>query len=223
MSYLAISVIAAIIVVIVLFLHFPALKTSTHRQAIPLNALFSQRLYWFAVACGGIAYSLMNLIMINASIQMKADGFAFNTVSYYIQVHVLAMFMPSLFNMKVLDKLGISRFLALGLVLQLLVSVVFLWGQNPVTFMLSLLLLGLSWNILYTSGSYIVGHLFDSPEMKFKAQGINDLCVAFCSAVGSLSAGVVLGLLGWYIQHLIAVVITLCLVVFYLWVRKQLI
>ena len=221
--YLSISILATMITVMLLFLHFPSEQHKKQAAAIPLKSLLKKRLYLFAVTCGGVGYFLMNLIMINTSIQMKANGFAFTSVTYYIQVHTLAMFVPSLFNIKILDKIGITRFLGLGMVLQLLASTIFIFGQNQVTFLLSLFLLGLSWNILYTSGSYIVGHAFDQPAMKFKAQGINDLIVGIMSTVGALSAGVILGIFGWEKQHIFALVITLLLIVFYLSTRRQLI
>lgn len=221
-SYLAMSGIAILIGLLVAFLHFPKPSATKAPSPVPFATLAHNRLFVFAVVCGGVGYSLMNMIMINTAIQMKANGFAFNAVTYYIQAHVLAMFVPSLFNMKVLDKLGIGRFLALGFVLQLLVSVVFLLGQTKVSFLFSLMALGLSWNILYTSGSYIVGHLFTDANVKFKAQGMNDLFIGMMSAIGSLSAGVVLGLLGWNKLHIIAVIVTTLLIGFYLMIRKSL-
>lgn len=214
-SYLAMSSIAFLIGLMVLFLHFPKPVQKITDKPVKIKTLLSNRLYVFAIVCGGIAYSLMNMIMINSSIQMKVNGFAFNAVSYYIQIHVLAMFLPSLFNMKLLDRLGIKRFLMMGFILQIMVSAVFLFGENSVTFLLSLLLLGLAWNVLYTAGTYIVGHLFDDSAVKFKAQGVNDLFVGMMSAIGALSAGVILGMLGWSVLHLIALFFTLVLIGFF--------
>lgn len=222
-SYLAMSLIAAAIAVLILCLHFPTVEKKSKQASVAVSNLLQQRLYVFAMACGGVGYALMNMIMINTAIEMKAEGFAFTAVTYYIQIHVLAMFVPSLFNMKILDRLGVVKFLLLGLLLQFLVSGVFFWGKTPVTFFVSLLALGLAWNILYTAGSYIVGHLFDEPEKKFKAQGTNDLAIGMMSAVGSLSAGAVLGLLGWELMHVIAVIFTLMLLIFFVVVSPQLI
>lgn len=221
-SYLAMSIIGAMIALLTLCLRFPVNEAKTEQSTVALSVLLKEKVYIFAIACGGVGYVLMNMIMINTSIQMKDNGFAFNAVTYYIQVHVLAMFVPSLFNMKILDRLGLARFLLLGLLLQLVVSAVFLFGSNSVTFFISLLALGLSWNILYTSGSYIVGHLFAEPQEKFKAQGFNDLAIGMMSAVGSLSAGAVLGLLGWNMLHVIAVFFTLMLVIFFMIVYRRL-
>lgn len=223
-SYLAMSVIAAIIAVLVLCLHFPK-PNNTRAETTPIAAstLLQERLYLFAIACGGIGYGLMNMIMINTAIQMKANGFAFHAVTYYIQIHVLAMYVPSLFNMKILDRLGVAKFLLLGFIFQLIVSGVFLFGQTAITFFISLLVLGLSWNILYTAGSYIVGHLFSEPQQKFKAQGMNDLAIGMMSAIGSLSAGAVLGLLGWNMLHVIATLFTVVLIIFFVAVYKPLI
>ncbi|PID64167.1 MAG: hypothetical protein CR974_00115 [Gammaproteobacteria bacterium] len=220
-SYFAISAIAAIILTLVLFLRFPKVQ-KTELKPVAIKQLLSNRVYVFALVCGGVGYSLMNLIMINSSIQMKANGFDFSAVSYYIQIHVFAMYFPSLFNMKILERLGLQRFLTLGLVLQLLVSIVFIFGQNAATFFVSLLVLGLSWNMLYTGGSYIVGHIFSREEEKFKAQGTQDLFIAAMSSIGALSAGAVLGFLGWNVQHVLAIVVTLALTVFFVWVRPAL-
>lgn len=221
-AYVAISTIAAGIVVMALFLHFPSTAKQKTLPAVKTSHLLHNRLFIFAIVCGGVGYMLMNVLMINSSIQMKANGFAFKSVTYYIQIHVLAMFFPSLFNMKILDKLGLPRFLTVGLVLQLLVSVMFIFGQNSVTFLLALLLLGLSWNMLYTSASYIVGELFGDSQAKFKAQGINDLLVGVMSATGALSAGALLGLLGWNHLQWLNVVVTLVLVSLFGWVYPTL-
>lgn len=221
-AYIAISIIAASIVVMVLFLHFPSTTTQKTLPAVKISHLLKNRLFIFAIVCGGVGYMLMNILMINSSIQMKANGFGFKSVTYYIQIHVLAMFFPSLFNMKVLDKIGLSRFLATGMVLQILVSAMFIFGQNRVTFLLALLLLGLSWNMLYTAASYIVGELFSEPHKKFKAQGVNDLLVGVMSATGALFAGVLLNLLGWNNLQWLNVAITLLLVGLFCWIYPTL-
>ncbi|MBS9777244.1 MAG: MFS transporter [Gammaproteobacteria bacterium] len=222
-SYLAMMCIAALIGFMVLFLHFPDPIKQKNEKPILIRALLSNQLYVFAIICGGVGYSLMNMIMINSSIQMKLTGFSFHSVSYYIQIHVLAMFVPSLFNMKLLDYMGIKNFLVTGFILQILVSVIFFFGQNSQTFLLSLLFLGLSWNMLYTSASYIIGHVFDDPATKFKAQGVNDLFVGMMSAIGALSAGVILGVLGWELMHTIAVFLTIALVLFFMTIRVKLV
>ncbi|MPV85623.1 MFS transporter [Ostreibacterium oceani] len=240
--YLAIGVIGMLLTLLIVFIPFvryqanplpsdegiqSVTQASTSKAAVtpPVTrqaSLQGNAVFLFAITCGGIAYGLMNMIMINSSIQMKIQGFDFNSVTYYIQMHVLAMFFPSLFNMKILTYLGVRRFIILGFGFQCLASVVFIANQTAVTFAISLIALGLAWNILYTAASYIVGELFSEGAIKFKAQGINDLVVGVFSAMGALSAGMLLQLLGWNWLQGFAIVVTLALVLFYWRVAKPL-
>lgn len=207
-SYLAIGACAAAVGATLLFVRMPRPETPEFgaEPSAPLRDLLRIRPYRLAVAAGAVGYGLMNLLMISASLQMKADGHPFDHVSYAIQWHVFWMFFPSFFAGALIARLGIRGFLGLGVALQIAAGAVALAGSGFWHFTISLVLLGLAWNALYVGGSQLVGMSVTGPA-RFRAQGVNEFVVALASTGGALLAGVLLALFGWEVLNLAAVAV----------------
>ena len=56
--------------------------------------------------------------------------------------------------------------------------------------------LGVGWNFLYVGGTTLLARTH-RPAERFRVQALNDFTIFGTAAVGSLSAGVVMQLLGW--------------------------
>lgn len=200
-SYLAIGAVATAVGLIVSAIRMPPPTVTTgtdggKRSRLPGSRLLGLNPYTIAVACGAFGYGLMNLLMIAASLDMKARGMDFHTVSTAIQLHVFWMFFPSFFSGMLIGRMGHWNFLLLGTGLQIVCALVVFHGLDFAHYTVSLIILGLAWNALYVGGSQLVGRSVTGPD-KFAAQGLNELIVAVISTIGALGAGSLLAALGW--------------------------
>ena len=98
-----------------------------------------------------------------------------------------------------------------GCLIYALVVVVALSGQHVTHYWWAMVLLGIGWNFLFTSGTLLLPESYQSNE-RFKVQALNDFSIFFIQAMASLSAGMILFAQGW--STLIAVVIPIILIMF---------
>jgi MFS family permease len=193
-GYIAMGVLSLLVASLIVGVRFP--KPKKVGVGVSVGKILHQPLLWFAALCGGGGYGVMSGIMAASSLEMSGLGMHFHHISWAIQWHVVAMFLPSLVSGLIIERIGISRFLVLGMLLMVVSAV---WGlQEPLytNFFVSLLFLGLGWNFLFVGSSYLVGHYF-SGEEKFRAQGLNDTLIHVCSTSGSFGSGYALYHLGW--------------------------
>lgn len=208
-SYVAIGACALVVSALLLFVRMPRPETApaaTGEEPPSLAALARTPPYVLAVAAGALGYGLMNLLMIAASLEMREVGHDFDHVSYAIQWHVFWMFFPSFFAGWLIGRIGIYRFLGLGVALQAAAGAVALVGDGFWPFTASLILLGLAWNALYVGGSHLVGASVDG-HGRFRAQGANEFFVALAATAGALLAGAGLALFGWGALNVLAIAV----------------
>ena len=122
-----------------------------------------------------------------------------------IQLHIAAMFLPSLITGNLIKKFGHSKIMYAGVVLFSITILTSLFEQNFVNYLTALVFLGFGWNFLFISGTSLLVLTYKEDE-KFKAQGFNDLIVYSIQAVASLSAGIFLNLTSWKTTNLICII-----------------
>ena len=122
-----------------------------------------------------------------------------------IQLHIAAMFLPSLITGNLIKKFGHSKIMYAGVVLFSITILTSLFEQNFVNYLTALVFLGFGWNFLFISGTSLLVLTYKEDE-KFKAQGFNDLIVYSIQAVASLSAGIFLNLTSWKTMNLICII-----------------
>ena len=123
---------------------------------------------------------------------------------FVIQIHIAAMFLPSLVTGNLIKRFGHSKIMYMGVLLFLVTIITSLFEQNYINYMIALIFLGLGWNFLFISGTSLVVLTYKEEE-KFKAQGINDLIVFTTMALASLSAGIMLSLTSWTTMNLLCI------------------
>tara|TARA_B110000285_G_scaffold195873_1_gene226457 strand:- start:173 stop:631 length:459 start_codon:yes stop_codon:yes gene_type:complete len=124
---------------------------------------------------------------------------------FVIQLHIAAMFLPSLVTGNLIRKFGHSKIMHVGVVLFSLTILTSFFEQNFLNYLIALIFLGFGWNFLFISGTSLLVISYRDEE-KFKAQGFNDLIVYSTQAVASLSAGVFLTLTSWKTMNLICII-----------------
>ena len=121
-----------------------------------------------------------------------------------IQLHVVAMFLPSLITGILIKKFGHSNIMHAGVFLYSITIVASFFDQTFYNYMFALIFLGLGWNFLFISGTSLLVLTYKEEE-KFRAQGLNDFIVYSVHAIGSLSAGVLIALTNWKTMNIICI------------------
>ena len=149
-----------------------------------------------AVTCGAVSYMVMNFLMTAAPLAMHFCGHSQVSSNLGLQWHVIAMYAPSFFTGRLIERFGAIQISLLGLGLTALSSAVGLSGIEVTHFWWMLILLGLGWNFGFLGASALVLQCH-RPEEKVQVQGLNDFIVFSVMAVGSFSSGGILALYGW--------------------------
>jgi len=91
-----------------------------------------------------------------------------------------------------------------GIFFYLLTIMMSFFDSDFENYLISLILLGIGWNFLYISGTSLLVTTYKEHE-KFKAQGFNDLDVFSATAIGSLSAGILISVTSWQVLNLMCI------------------
>lgn len=180
--------------------------------ARPLAEIAAQPRFAVGMICGIGAYALMNFLMTGAPLAMVGCGFSTDDAALGISWHVMAMYGPSFFTGRLIQRFGIERVVAFGLVLLVACAAVALAGIALWNFWLTLILLGLGWNFAFIGATALVAGSY-RPSERARAQGLNDFSVFGTVAFASLMSGIIYNAWGWAALNWIVVpVAMLCLV-----------
>ncbi|TQV74065.1 multidrug effflux MFS transporter [Aliikangiella marina] len=180
--------------------------------ARPLIKIIQQPIFIIAVLAGAIGYSVMSYVMTATPLSMhEVEGHSLHSTKWVVQSHIIAMYLPSLFSAILIRYIGIARLMILGCVTYIGVVFIALSGQHVMHYWWALILLGIGWNFLFTSGTLLLPESYQGNE-RFKAQAVNDFSIFIVQALGSLSAGIILFSQGW--NQLIYISIPVILIMF---------
>lgn len=169
-----------------------------------LAGLLCQRRVLLAIAVAALGYGMMNLLMIQSSLHMHENQTPFDDVNTAIQWHVLAMFIPSFFTGRLINRLGQQRIISLGLALLTLAALLNMATNSWLSMALALIVLGLGWNFTYVGGgALLAGAIGDSPQA-IRLQGLNDMAIAVLATLGAFLPAVLQATLGWNTTNLFA-------------------
>jgi MFS family permease len=163
-----------------------------------LGEIVRQPTFVVAVLGGAAAYGVMTFVMTATPLSMHVhDGFALEDTARVIQWHVLGMYVPSLVSGFLIERFGVVKLMALGVIGLLGACMVGLQGHSYMHYWYALVLLGVGWNFLYVGGTSLVTRTYRLEE-RFRAQAVNEFCVFGTSASASLLAGTIIHLYGWF-------------------------
>ena len=164
----------------------------------PVGEIVRQPLFLVALLGGATAYGVMTFIMTATPLSMHIhDGFDLTETAQVIRSHVLGMYIPSLFAGHLIQRFGVVRIMSVGAVGLVAACLVGLQGQSYMHYWYALVLLGVGWNFLYVGSTAMVTLTYHIDE-RFRAQAVNEFGVFGTSAAGSLLAGTIIHLYGWY-------------------------
>ena len=175
--------------------------------------LISQPKFLQALIASAFAYAVMSFLMTATPISMHVmEKISLSKTGLVIQLHIAAMFLPSLITGNLIKKFGHSKIMNAGVVLFSITILTSLFEQNFVNYLIALVFLGFGWNFLFISGTSLLVLTYKEDE-KFKAQGFNDLIVYSIQAVASLSAGIFLNFTSWKTMNLICIIFLIIIVI----------
>jgi MFS family permease len=180
----------------------PAATDESASKGRPLAVIARQPRFIAAVICGIAAYSMMTLVMTAAPLAMVGCGLSQSDAALGIQWHVLAMFAPSFFTGRLIVRFGKDRIVIAGLALLTGCAVVGLSGLSLAHFWITLILLGLGWNLAFIGATAMLSDTY-RPEERGRVQGLNDFLVLGSAAVASLLSGKLIGGPGWAFINMI--------------------
>lgn len=211
-SFASILILAAVGAVILSFLrvsdHTAAYDPSAVMPARPLREIVSQRRFAVGLACAVGAYALMSFVMTGAPLAMVGCGFSPDQATLGISWHVIAMFGPSFFTGALIERFGVERIVAFGLILLIGCGLVALSGIALWQFWTSLILLGLGWNFGFIGATAMVAESY-RPSEKATIQGFHDFVLFGSVAFASLMSGTVYNIWGWEMLNWIIFPVTL--------------
>jgi MFS family permease len=195
-SFLTQGVLALLAIVIVSQLRAPPVAAIHSGGGRPLGEIMRQPKFIASVTASLVAYGLMSFVMTAAPMAMVACGHSVGDAALGIQWHVLAMFGPSFFTGRLINRFGKGTVTAAGLLLTALAAIVGLSGLSVGHFWLALVLLGVGWNFGFIGATALVTDCY-RPHERVKVQAANDFLVFGSVAIASFSSGGLLSHGGW--------------------------
>ncbi len=174
--------------------------------------LISQPRYLQAIVASAFGYAIMTFLMTATPLSMHVmEGMSLSKTSVVIQIHVAAMFLPSLITGNLVKKFGHSKIMYAGVSLYSITVIASFFDQSFLNYMFALIFLGFGWNFLFISGTSLLVLTYKEEE-KFRAQGLNDFIVYSVHAMGSLSAGILIVLTDWKMMNIICIPLMIIIV-----------
>jgi len=196
-AYIALAAVALLSIVVMHFIEFPPAPTRKESSGgRSLAEIARQPVFIVAAAAGALGYGVMNLLMAATPIAMQICSLPFSDAALVLEWHVIGMFAPGFFTGHLIRRFGALPVMGAGLLLNLGCIAIALSGVELQHFIVSLFLLGVGWNFLFT-GSTTLSLTAYAPEERDRAQGALNFCVFATLALTSFASGVLVTTQGW--------------------------
>jgi MFS family permease len=189
-------------------------------EARPLSVILRQPAAILAIASAALSYGVMNLLMVATPLAMEVCSLSFNQTVFVLQWHVIGMFAPGLITGSLITRWGILPIMVAGVLLNAACVVVALSGVELMHFSISLFLLGVGWNFMYTSGTALLTRCY-RPAEKNKVQGFMDMSVFGVMITSSAASGALLFVNGWSVLNLLSLPFVLVCLAGAVWVARD--
>jgi len=198
-SYLVLTVVGIVGLLVMSQIHFPddSKQQTSAGTGRPLSAIARQPVFIVAMIGASLGYGVMNLLMAATPLAMDVCGFSFGASASVIQWHVIGMFAPGFFTGALIKRYGTLEVMWAGFLLNVICIVIALSGESYEQFLISLFLLGVGWNFLFTGATNLAMQSY-RPEEKDKAQAAVNFSVFVVMALSSFSSGALVTTRGWF-------------------------
>lgn len=150
-------------------------------------------------------------------IAMAHHNYSLGESASVIQLHVLAMYLPSFFTGRLVARFGSIKIMLVGVALMIFYICLALSGTDWSFFAGALIFVGTGWNFLYIGATNLLSTTYSGRE-KGVAQAVNDMSVFVFTLLCSAAAGTLLNTIGWQSMNklLLPWVVLLALPLFWL-------
>ena len=202
-AYVVLTFVALVAMALMAFIQFPETPKAKGKNTAGRSLWVIMRQPVFAVACisAALSYGVMNLLMAATPLAMQQCGLGFDDAALVLEWHVIGMFAPGFFTGHLINRFGTLQIMGVGAALTLACIAVALTGVELQQFVLSLFLLGVGWNFLFT-GSTTLSLGAYRPEEKDRAQAAINFCVFGVMALTSFASGALVTTQGWALLNL---------------------
>ena len=220
-TYLALGLVALLSMAVLAFIEFPApLAKQSGNAGRSLSQIMRQPAFIVAAVTGALGYGVMNLLMAATPLAMQQHALPFSDMALVLQWHVIGMFAPGFFTGHLIKRFGTLAVMTAGVGLNVLCIAVALSGIELPHFLISLFLLGVGWNFLFT-GSTTLSLQTYSPQEKDRAQGALNFFVFATLALSSFSSGVLVTTSGWTLLNYGSLPLVILIGAALLWLKMQ--
>jgi MFS family permease len=202
-AYLTLSIAGVVGLCVMHFIHFPdeVVVKKEMPPGRPLSEILMQPVFLVAVIGSALGYGVMNLLMAATPLAMQVCGMPFSETALVLEWHVIGMFAPGFFTGSLIKRFGTLQIMGVGVVLNFVCIAIALIGTDLTQFVISLFLLGVGWNFLFTGSTTLAISAY-RPEEKDKAQGAINFFVFSTMAITSFSSGALVTTQGWDLLNL---------------------
>jgi len=103
-----------------------------------------------AVIAAAFAYAIMSFLMTATPMSMHlTEKMSLEKTGLVLQIHVAAMFLPSLITGHLIKKFGHSNIIYIGVLFLVVMIILSLFEQTYANYMVALIFLGFGWNFLF--------------------------------------------------------------------------
>lgn len=227
-TYMGLVGLHVIVFTIMSFIRFPSVATTAAANASaaklepprPLIEIASQPRFIASALAGMVAFGTMSFLMSASPLAIVGCGLPHAEAHWVIFVHVLGMFVPSLFTGHLINRFGVTTVMGWGIVLLLAGVAAALGGLSELNFRLALTLNGVGWNLLFVGATTLVTTCY-RPSERGKAQALNDFLVFSTTATSSFMAGFLQDRWGWFPVNWLSLFLMCIAVGAVIWLRIQ--
>jgi MFS family permease len=197
-AYVALAGVALIGMAAMQAVRFPpiAARSTDGDYGRPMRGIIRQPVFIVAAIASALGFGVMNLLMAATPIAMHGYGLPFEDAALVLEWHVIGMFAPGFFTGHLIKRFGVLTVMVTGVLLNMLCIAIALSGVHLHHFLISLFLLGVGWNFLFTGGTTLSLETYTAAE-KDRAQALLNFFVFATMAVTSFASGAVVTIQGW--------------------------
>ncbi|MER8644440.1 MULTISPECIES: MFS transporter [unclassified Mesorhizobium] len=175
-----------------------------------LGAALRRPAVGLALVASAVAFGVMVTAMTALPVAAVGCGLSVGATGGIIQLHLIGMFIPSMFASRLVTKFSARQLLSAGGVI-MIAGLGSLFGAKAfIPFAMGLFLVGAGWNFVYVSATEILASIPDSEE-RATAQGFNELLEFAIIGACALGAGAFYVLFGWNTLIITLATTSLCL------------
>ena len=221
-TYASMFVVHVLVFTIMSFIAFPPPREpeTVEGPQRPLIEIAMQPTFIVAVASAMVAFGTMSFLMSASPLAIVGCGLPQTEAHFVIFLHVMGMFVPSLFTGTLINRYGVLNVMMVGAGILAFAVLPAMAGQDAWNFRIALMSNGIGWNFLFVGATTLVTTTY-RPSERGKAQALNDFLMFGTTASSSFLAAFLLDKYGWFTLNAIALVLIVIALGAVSWMRFQ--